>query len=94
MKNTSNRNKISNAHILYLKRERRNKNIILWGRILVLIIFLGIWELLTLTKIIDPFIYSSPSKIIKMLIVLFKEGNILKHTFITLYETLLALQKS
>lgn len=85
---------ISKEHELYLKREKRNKNIILWGRVLVLIIFLGIWELLTLSKLIDPFIYSSPSRIIKMLIQLFKEGNILKHTFITLYETILAFSLS
>ncbi len=93
MKNNNNQ-PFSKEHQLYLKREQKNKNIIVWGRILVLVAFLGIWELLTLTKLIDSFIYSSPSRIVKMLIQLFKEGNILKHTFITLYETIVAFSLS
>ncbi|MBP3630586.1 MAG: ABC transporter permease [Clostridia bacterium] len=84
------RQSFSDEHLLYLKKERRNKNIIIGGRILVLLIFLGLWELLTITKAIDSFIYSSPSRIVKMLIQLFQEGDILKHTFVTLYETILA----
>lgn len=88
MKN--NASNYSKEHLLYLKKERQNKNIIITGRVLVLVVFLAIWEILTLTKAIDSFIYSSPSRIVKMLIQLFKEGNILKHTFITLYETILA----
>ena len=87
MKNKQN---FSKEHCIYLKKERRNKNIIIGGRILVLILFLGLWELLALTKAIDSFIYSSPSRIVQMLIQLFEEGNILKHTVITLYETILA----
>ena len=88
MKN--NNHKFSDEHLSYLKKERQNKNIIIGGRILVLLIFLGLWELLTVTRTIDSFIYSSPSRIVKMLIQLFQEGNILKHTFVTLYETILA----
>ncbi len=89
MKNSIKQN-FSSEHLLYLKKERRNKNIIIGGRILVLLVFLGLWELLTVTKAIDSFIYSSPSRIVKMLIQLFQEGNILRHTFVTLYETILA----
>ncbi len=80
----------SPEHLTYLKKQRTDKAIIISGRVIVLLVFLGLWELLTLTKIVDPFIYSSPSRIVKMLISLLKEGNLLKHTFITLYETLIA----
>ena len=88
MKNST--QNFSNEHLLYLKKERKNKNIIICGRILILVLFLALWEILTLTKAIDSFIYSSPSRIVKMLIQLFQEGNLLKHSFITLYETFLA----
>lgn len=89
-----NKNNYSSEHLLYLKKERQNKYIVIGGRILVLLLFLGIWELLTATKVIDSFIYSSPSRIVKMLIQLFKEGNIINHTLITLYETILAFSIS
>ena len=89
-----NKNNYSSEHLLYLKKEKQNRYIVIGGRILVLLLFLGVWELLTTTKVIDSFIYSSPSRIVKMLIQLFKEGNIINHTLITLYETILAFSIS
>lgn len=89
-----NKNNYSSEHLLYLKKEKQNRYIVIGGRILVLLLFLGVWELLTATKVIDSFIYSSPSRIVKMLIQLFKEGNIINHTLITLYETILAFSIS
>ncbi len=80
----------SKEHIKFLKKEKQNKVIVILGRIFVLVLLLGVWELLTATKVIDSFIYSSPSRIVKMLISLFKEGKILHHCWITLYETILA----
>ena len=80
----------SQEHIKFLKKEKQNKVIVILGRVFVLVFLLGVWELLTATKVIDSFIYSSPSRIVKMLISLFKEGKILHHCWITLYETILA----
>ena len=71
-------------------KEKTNKLIVIVGRILVLVLFIGIWELLTSLGVIDSFIYSSPSRIVKMLVSLFKEGKIIHHSLITLYETVLA----
>ena len=81
---------ISLEHQAFLKHEKTNKLIIIIGRILVFVLFVGIWEVLTSLSVIDSFIYSSPSRMIKMLISLFKEGKIIHHTLITLYETVLA----
>lgn len=83
-------NQISLEHKNFLKKEKTNKLIIIVGRILVLVLFIGIWELLTSFGVIDSFIYSSPSRIVKMLVSLFKEGKIIHHSLITLYETVLA----
>lgn len=83
-------NQISLEHQNFLKKEKTNKIIIIIGRIFVLVLFVGVWELLTSLGFIDSFIYSSPSRIVKMLVSLFKEGKIIHHSLITLYETVLA----
>lgn len=83
-------NQISLEHKNFLRKEKTNKLIVIVGRILVLVLFIGIWELLTSLGVIDSFIYSSPSRIVKMLVSLFKEGKIIHHSLITLYETVLA----
>ena len=88
-----NKNKFS-EHQLFLKQLKKNNFIIIGGRILLFMSLIGIWELLTLLKIVDPFITSSPSRIFNMLVELFKEGNILRHSYITLYETVLAFSIS
>lgn len=88
------KNKQLTEHQKFLKQLKRNNMIVVGGRILVLVLFLGLWELLTFLNIVDPFISSSPSRIWNMLIELFNEGNILRHSFITLYETFLAFSIS
>lgn len=81
-------------HQIFLKKLRRDNLIIITGRIAVFVLFVAIWELLTLTGLVDPFITSSPSRIVKMFVQLFTEGNILRHSMITLYETVLAFSIS
>ena len=58
------------------------------SRILVLVIILGFWELFAQLKIIDPFITSSPSRVIKTIGDLYKNGTLFFHIGITLAETL------
>ena len=81
-------------HELFLKKLRRDNLIVISGRILVFILLIALWELLTLVNIVDPFITSSPSRMTAMLIELFSEGNLVRHSFITLYETVLAFSIS
>lgn len=83
-------NDFSLEHKTYLKKLKRDNYIILGGRILLLVLLIAFWELLTKLNVLDAFMYSSPSRMIKMLVQLFKEGNLFKHTLITLYETVLA----
>ena len=52
----------------FLKQEKINKFKILFFQILLVITFLGIWEILVNTGTISAFIYSSPSRIIKTII--------------------------
>lgn len=81
--------KFSNEHNFYLKKQKQKKLIILTSQILVLIVFLALWELLTNVGVLDSFIMSSPSRIYQKTINLFATGNLTYHIWITLKEAIL-----
>ena len=74
---------------LYLKNLKKNKIIVLSMQIILLVAFFGLWELLTHFYIIDPFYFSSPSRMFKTIINLFTKQNLLYHIGITLLEAFL-----
>lgn len=80
----------SKAHEKYLKGLKIKAISIHTARILLLILLFGIWELLATSGIVDPFITSSPSRVIKQIGILIKDGSLFYHSFVTLYETVLA----
>ncbi|MBE7083615.1 MAG: ABC transporter permease [Clostridiales bacterium] len=80
---------LSPPHLLYVKKVKR-ENIFIWiMRFSILIFILGLWEVFASIGVIDPFISSSPSKIIVTIKTLWVENNLLRHMCITLYETML-----
>lgn len=89
-KKNNNLIKYSNEHKLYLKKQKQKKIIILTSQILVLIVFLSLWELLTSLKILDSFIMSSPSRILQKTIDLFNGGDLLYHIWVTLKEAIIS----
>lgn len=80
----------SKEHRDYLKKIRNQKIIVFIFRILIISIFLVGWELLSKYHIINTFLSSSPSNAIKTMIDLFRDGVLLKHIGITLYEVLVS----
>ena len=52
----------SNGQKLFLTRLRRHRITVLISRVLILTVFLFLWELCARFEIIDSFIFSSPSK--------------------------------
>ena len=80
----------SKEHINYLKREKKNKLLIHLTQIIIIITLFGIWELLARFNIINTFLYSSPTRIIKTIINLFNESNLFTHIGITIYEVLIS----
>ena len=74
----------------YLKRIKWNKIMILITQILILLFFIFIWEYLSKKGIINAFIYSSPSKIVKTILELYQNGNLFNHIWITVYETVIS----
>jgi len=81
---------ISKEHQLFLKRLKHEKIIITIFRILIIILFISIWEILSKFNIINTFLFSSPSRIINTIIKLYKSNELLKHICITLYEVLIS----
>lgn len=72
----------------YLKKIRKNKFMVLFTQIFILAAFLGLWELLANKGIIDSFIMSQPSRIIKTLMNL-SSNDLVKHILVTTYETVI-----
>ena len=75
---------------LYLKRIKKDKLIINFFRVFICILFIVIWELLSKFNLIDTFMFSSPSSIIKTIIDLYKDNNLFIHIFTTLYEIIIS----
>lgn len=83
-------NTIKTDQQLYIERCRRENIFIKAARIAVLIAFIALWELASVLSLIDPFFFSSPSRIILLFIDMCKNFEIFIHTGITLYETILS----
>lgn len=81
---------MSNEHLLYLKKIKKNKIIITICQISLLIGFIVLWETLSRLKIIDSFIFSSPTKVLKTLITLYQNNNLFAHIYTTTIEVIIS----
>ena len=81
---------MTKEHIKYLKKIKRNNLLVKITQFSILILFIIIWQLLSDYKIINPFIFSSPKKVIECLISLHNANNLYNHIFITIYETFIS----
>ena len=79
-------NIISKERKEYIKKNKNQKRKVIITQILILIAFLGIWEILADTQIIDSFITSSPSRILKTFMDL-GSNDLIHHIGVTVYET-------
>ena len=79
----------SKEHLLYLKKQKQRAWTINAIRVAVLLVLLVIWELSATLGWVNPFITSSPSRIVKTIGELYKNGSLFYHIGTTLQETLL-----
>lgn len=79
---------ISAAQQEYVKNYMVRLRKIKLYRFLILIVFIFLWEITTHFRIVNPFIFSSPSRIIECILTMAKDGSIFYHVGITLLETL------
>lgn len=79
----------SKGHEEYIKSVKKNKIKLTVFRIAILVIFIGLWEVAARVGWIDPFLTSSPTRIVKCFIKFAQEGTILNHIWVTCYETII-----
>lgn len=72
----------------YIKKLKKRKREIIITRFVILFSLFILWEIAGDTKIIDPFLTSTPSRMWRSLVKIYTEGTLLKHIFITCYETI------
>ena len=77
-------------HKNYLKKKRKRSILISFFQISILLLIIIIWELLAKYNIINPFISSSPSRILNTIISLYKSNNLFNHIWTTIYETIIS----
>lgn len=80
----------SSEYKKYLKKIRINKVLVHFTQILIFILIIFIWEYLSSNNIINSFVYSSPSKILKTIVDLWKTNNLFSHIWITIIETIIS----
>lgn len=80
----------SKEHIIYLKKLKKEKYIIRFFKLFIITLLIIIWELSAKYKLINTFLFSSPTLIIKTIINLYKDNNLFTHIFITFSETIIS----
>ncbi|MBQ9728235.1 MAG: ABC transporter permease [Clostridia bacterium] len=78
----------SKEHLLYLRGVRNKTVFVNVIRVAVLLLFLTIWEISAQLQWVNPFITSSPSRIVKTIAGLYQDGTLFYHVGTTLWETL------
>lgn len=81
---------MSEVQLAYLRSIKRHRFFICFFRLLLGVAFLAIWELAAFYGTINPFIFSSPSRVIKLCFQMIRDATLFRHLGITVYETLLS----
>ena len=71
----------------YLRKIKINKILVFVTQVSILLAIIILWEVLANLKIIDSFITSQPSRILKTFLNL-SSNDLVKHLCVTLYETI------
>lgn len=71
----------------FLLKLRAKNRLIITLRLLLLVLIFASWEAVTRLNWLDPFIFSSPTRILNTFIRIYKEGSLFTHVFTTLWET-------
>ncbi|PJI07739.1 MULTISPECIES: ABC transporter permease [Clostridium] len=80
--------KVSTEQLNYMKKLKSDKKKVTITRILILIFIFVLWEIVGDLNIVDPFLISTPSRMIQSLIKIYGEGTLFTHIGITCFETI------
>jgi NitT/TauT family transport system permease protein len=78
---------ISKDRKLFLRRVRIRKTTILLVQVFIVTLFFAAWELAANFGLIDSFLTSQPSRVVKSIVNLYREGDLFKHVGVTCLET-------
>ncbi len=81
---------VSEAQQIYLDGIRKEKIRVNCARIFILVAFITLWEVCARMGIINDFIFSSPSRIVKCFVSMCADGSLFRHIWVTLYETFIS----
>lgn len=79
----------SKEHLAYLRKTWRKTIFVFILRAAILLALLGFWEIAAAQQWVNPFITSSPSRILKTVGEMYQNGTLFYHVGTTLWETLL-----
>ena len=74
----------------FIKQQKQRRTLVTVSRILLLFLFLALWEISAGTGLIDDFIFSSPSRMTRCFLRMVKDRSIFLHMGVTLSETLIS----
>lgn len=74
----------------FIIRHKRHRKMVIFCRILLLVLFLALWEICARLGILNDFIFSSPSRMATCFYNMSKDGSIFFHTGVTILETLVS----
>lgn len=80
----------SEEHLKYIKRQKKEKRLVCFFRLLIIIVFLLAWELLSRLELINTFLSSSPTEVIQTTIQLVKDNTLFTHIGVTIYEVIIS----
>jgi len=78
---------MSSAQLEYLNSCKKEKRFIRSWQWIIMVLFLGFWEIGARTGVINSFVFSSPSGVFETIVSMAKDGSLWYHTGITLAET-------
>ena len=89
MKNTDEKRQsaLSKAQQDYMARHFRHHKFVRIARILILFLFLAVWELAADAGWIDSFFFSSPVRVVTCFLTMVREKSLFVHIGVTLLET-------
>ncbi|NLM45874.1 MAG: ABC transporter permease [Firmicutes bacterium] len=77
----------SAAYLAYLEQRRCSRRRVMAARILLLAGIILLWEAAAVLHWIDPFITSQPTRILRTIVTLYREGGLFLHAGVTIAET-------
>ncbi|MDR1913924.1 MAG: ABC transporter permease [Clostridiales bacterium] len=79
----------SQEFIKYLQSLNHKKVLLILTRVAILLVLVILWQVLADVRIIDPFITSSPKRVMDTLVSLYKSDSLFYNIFITVSETVI-----